>query len=107
MNSFNHYAYGAIGDWLYRVVAGIQPDPAQPGYRHILLRPRPGGRLTWAKASYESAYGPIASGWKRTEGGLEWEVSVPPNTTATRSFRAWRAKSWQTRLRIAKPSSNW
>ena len=83
MNSFNHYAYGAIGDWLYRVMAGIQPDPAQPGYRHILLRPRPGGRLTWAKASYASAFGPITSAWKRTEGGLEWEVSVPPNTTAT------------------------
>jgi alpha-L-rhamnosidase len=83
MNSFNHYAYGAIGDWLYRVVAGIQSDPAQPGYRHIILRPMPGGRLTYAKATYESAYGPITSAWKRTDGGLEWQVSVPPNTTAT------------------------
>ena len=83
MNSFNHYAYGAIGDWLYRVVAGIQPDPEQPGYRHILLRPRPGGRLTWAKASYETPYGTVSSHWQRTGGGLEWRVTVPPNTSAT------------------------
>jgi len=83
MNSFNHYAYGAIGDWLYRVVAGIQPDPAQPGYRHIVLRPRPGGRLTWAKASYETPYGTVSSHWRRTDAGLEWRVTVPPNTTAT------------------------
>ena len=83
MNSFNHYAYGAVGDWLYRVVAGIQSDPARPGYQHILLRPLPGGPLTWAKASYESAYGPIHSAWKLTDTGLEWQVTVPPNATAT------------------------
>ena len=83
MNSFNHYAYGAIGDWLYRVVAGIQSDPQHPGYKHIILKPQPGGRLSWARASYDSAYGTISSGWMRLDGGLEWRVSVPPNTTAT------------------------
>jgi alpha-L-rhamnosidase len=83
MNSFNHYAYGAIGDWLYRVVAGLQSDPEAPGYRHIILRPQPGGPLTWAKASYESPYGTIRSAWQRTAAGLEWQVTVPPNTTAT------------------------
>ena len=60
----------------------MRSDPAQPGYRHIIFRPRPGGRLTWVKASYESGYGPISSAWQRTDGGLDWQVSVPPNTTA-------------------------
>jgi alpha-L-rhamnosidase len=83
MNSFNHYAYGAVGDWLYRVVAGIQSDPEQPGYKHIILRPQPGGALTWARASYESPYGAISSAWRRTDEGLEWQVSIPPNSTAS------------------------
>ena len=48
MNSFNHYAYGSIGAWLYNTVAGIEIDPAQPGYKHIVLRPQPGGGLTHA-----------------------------------------------------------
>src|SRR5690606_18520101 len=53
-NSFNHYAYGAIGDWLYRTVAGIDSDPAAPGYQRFIIRPQPGGTLTWARASYDS-----------------------------------------------------
>jgi alpha-L-rhamnosidase len=83
MNSFNHYAYGAVGDWLYRVVAGIQSDPERPGYQHVILRPQPGGKLTWARASYESPYGRIHSSWKLTGDGLSWQVSLPANTTAT------------------------
>src|SRR5262249_26963420 len=61
MNSFNHYAYGAIGSWLYQVVAGIDVDPARPGYRHAVLRPRPGGDLTSAKATLDSVYGRLES----------------------------------------------
>ncbi|HKB45073.1 MAG TPA: family 78 glycoside hydrolase catalytic domain, partial [Chitinophagaceae bacterium] len=57
MNSFNHYAYGAIGDWMYRVVAGI--EIGKPGYKHILIQPQPDKRLRYAKASYESDYGQI------------------------------------------------
>jgi alpha-L-rhamnosidase len=83
MNSFNHYAYGAVGDWLYRVVAGLQSDPEQPGYQHVILKPRPGGALTWAGASYESPYGRIESAWQRAGDGLTWQVALPPNTTAT------------------------
>ncbi len=81
MNSFNHYAYGAIGDWLYRVVAGIEADPAQPGYKHILLKPRPGGGLTFAKAEHRSLFGLIKSHWTVEANSLTWEVTVPPNTT--------------------------
>jgi alpha-L-rhamnosidase len=62
-NSFNHYAFGAIGDWLYRVVAGIDPDPPAPGYKGIVFRPRPGGSLTWAEAGFNSLYGSIRSRW--------------------------------------------
>jgi alpha-L-rhamnosidase len=83
MNSFNHYAYGAIGDWLYRVVAGIELDPAAPGYKRIRIEPRPGGSLTWARARYESGYGAIESAWTLTDGHLELAVTIPPNTEAT------------------------
>jgi len=83
MNSFNHYAYGAIGDWLYRRVAGIDLDKEQAGYKHIWLRPLPGGELTYARASHESPYGKVASGWKLSENRLEVSVTIPPNTTAT------------------------
>jgi alpha-L-rhamnosidase len=83
MNSFNHYAYGAIGEWMYRVVAGIEIDEKQPGYKHILIQPQPGGGLTYAKASVESVYGHVASGWKIAEGKFSLTVEVPANTTAT------------------------
>jgi alpha-L-rhamnosidase len=63
MNSFNHYAYGAIGEWLYRVVGGIEVDPAEPGYKHVLFQPQPGGGLTTARATLDSPYGLVASAW--------------------------------------------
>ena len=83
MNSFNHYAYGAIGDWMYRVVAGIELDEAAPGYKHILIQPRPGGGLTHASASVKSGYGLVASDWEIADGKLTLKVEVPANTTAT------------------------
>ncbi|MBN3036099.1 MAG: alpha-L-rhamnosidase, partial [Bacteroidales bacterium] len=83
MNSFNHYAYGAIGNWLYQVVAGIGIDPDQPGYKHVIIHPRPGGGLTWAKASHESMYGTISSGWKKDGDQLTMEAEIPANTTAS------------------------
>ena len=83
MNSFNHYAYGAIGAWLYAVVAGIDADPEQPGYKHILFHPQPGGGLTHARATLQSMYGLIVSDWQIENGTFEWEIVVPPNTTAT------------------------
>ena len=83
MNSFNHYSYGAIGEWLYRVVAGIEADPNEPGYRHVLIQPQPGGGLTYARASLQSPYGEVASAWQLSEKDLRLQVSVPPNTHAT------------------------
>ncbi|HEX9186556.1 MAG TPA: family 78 glycoside hydrolase catalytic domain, partial [Vicinamibacteria bacterium] len=68
MNSFNHYAYGAIGEWMYRVVAGLDLDPREPGYRHVLVQPQPGGGLTAAEARLETPYGEAASGWALAEG---------------------------------------
>ncbi|HET6897346.1 MAG TPA: glycoside hydrolase family 78 protein, partial [Vicinamibacteria bacterium] len=83
MNSFNHYAYGAIGDWMYRVMAGIDTDDAAPGYKHILLQPRPGGGFTDVKASHETPYGKVASAWTIKDGTFDLRVEVPANTRAT------------------------
>jgi alpha-L-rhamnosidase len=83
MNSFNHYAYGAIGEWMYRVMAGIEIDDAAPGYKHILIQPRPGGGFTSVKASHETPYGKVGSAWTRQGGRFELAVEVPPNTSAT------------------------
>jgi alpha-L-rhamnosidase len=83
MNSFNHYAYGAVGDWMYRVVAGIDVDPEEPGYRHVRIRPRPGGGLTFARASLNTVYGDASSAWQLDSGTFRLTVHVPPNTHAT------------------------
>ncbi len=87
MNSFNHYAYGAIGDWMYQVVAGIEleagADFATPGYQHVRIQPQPGGELTYARASLDSLYGAIASAWEQTEEGFTLRVEIPANTRAT------------------------
>lgn len=82
MNSFNHYAYGAIGMWMYGAVAGIRLDEAHPGYKHILIAPHPGGGLTFARASVDSEYGKVASGWEVADGKFKLKVEVPPNATA-------------------------
>ena len=83
MNSFNHYAYGAIGEWLYHYVAGMDIDPENPGYKHILLAPHPGGGLTHANAEFLSLYGKVKSAWKMDGNDFVYEVTVPANTTAT------------------------
>jgi alpha-L-rhamnosidase len=94
MNSFNHYAYGAIGEWMYRNVAGIEQDEQHPGYKHILIQPHPGGGLTSASASVLSMYGRVASGWKIADEKMTLSVEVPANTTAT--VRLPKAKLEQT-----------
>ncbi|KAB2344514.1 Bacterial alpha-L-rhamnosidase [Actinomadura rudentiformis] len=81
MTSFNHYALGAVADWMHRTVAGLAP--AEPGYRRLLVRPRPGGGLTHARASHLTPYGPAEVSWALTGGDLAVNVLVPPNTTAT------------------------
>ncbi|MEH6307932.1 glycoside hydrolase family 78 protein [Olivibacter sp. CPCC 100613] len=82
MNSFNHYAYGAIGDWMYQQIAGIQALSDMPGYKEFVIAPRPGGGLSFANASLETVYGKIVSNWKITGNEMEIRVDVPPNTRA-------------------------
>jgi alpha-L-rhamnosidase len=84
MVSFNHYAYGAVADWLHAAVAGLRPDPDDPGYHHVLVEPRPGGGLTSAAASLRTHYGDTSVAWRQDgDGSLRVEVVLPPNTSAT------------------------
>ncbi|KAA1418114.1 Bacterial alpha-L-rhamnosidase [Mumia zhuanghuii] len=104
MNSFNHYAYGAVGNWMYQTIGGIQPDPEQPGYRHFTIAPQPGGDLDHADARYESGYGEIRSRWSRKHGRLTLQVTVPVNTTATVKIPASSVDAVTERGRPAKKS---
>ncbi|WP_223693257.1 alpha-L-rhamnosidase [Leifsonia poae] len=87
MTSFNHYALGAVADWLHRVVAGL--SPAAPGYREIRFAPRPGGGLTRAAARHESPYGTVAISWRLDDGELIVETEVPSGTTAVFDLDGW------------------
>ncbi|KYP15441.1 glycoside hydrolase family 78 protein [Flavihumibacter sp. CACIAM 22H1] len=93
MNSFNHYAYGAIGEWMYQHIAGIQADPAHPGFKSVIIRPSPGGGLTYAKASLLTAYGRLESGWKKEGDGMVLELTIPANTSATVYFKTSNAEN--------------
>lgn len=92
MNSFNHYAYGAVAEWMYRYMAGIAPDASNPGFKHIVLSPVVDNRtnlnnqqrITDVKATFASPYGAVKSNWvRRDNGAVEYSVTVPANTTAT------------------------
>jgi alpha-L-rhamnosidase len=83
MNSFNHYAYGAIGDWMYSVAAGIEIDVSAPGYKHILIQPQPGGGLTRVRASHLSPYGKVSSDWELNNQEFQLVAELPTNTRAT------------------------
>jgi alpha-L-rhamnosidase len=83
MNSFNHYAIGAVGEWMWRVIAGINPDPDEPGFSNVVVSPVPGGGLTWARATHRTIRGPVSVEWSREGGAFTLFVSVPPNVTAT------------------------
>lgn len=82
MNSFNHYAFGAVGNWMYRNIGGIDLDPEVPGYKRSRIAPRPGAGLTSARASLETPYGTLASAWKLDQDRFTLDVTVPPNTSA-------------------------
>ena len=84
MKSYNHYAYGAVLEWMYGTMAGIQPDPKSPGWRHFILAPKPDRRMGHVTAQFDSPYGRIESAWAyEKDGTWNWRVCVPPNTTAT------------------------
>jgi alpha-L-rhamnosidase len=84
MNSFNHYAYGAIGDWMYRVIAGLDTEesPDGVGYKKIVIKPHPGGKLTWVNLDYESRQGKISVHWKIANNKFLMDVVIPKGTTA-------------------------
>ena len=82
MNSFNHYAIGSVGEWMYSNVLGIQRQPGEPGFQHFVIRPQIGGTLTWAKGTYRSMYGDIVSGWRLNDGVLRMNLEIPANTSA-------------------------
>jgi alpha-L-rhamnosidase len=83
MNSFNHYAYGAIGDWMYRNISGIDTYTDGPGYKKIIVKPHPGGHLEYANASLETGYGQLLVQWKIIENKFEMVAEIPANTTAS------------------------
>jgi alpha-L-rhamnosidase len=83
MNSFNHVAIGAVGEWLYRHILGIQLDEQKPGFRHFLIKPEPCAELTWAKGNYHSINGNIEVSWTNEGGAFKLDLVVPANTTAT------------------------
>lgn len=93
MNSFNHYSYGAVSEWMYRFMGGIESDEAYPGFKHIIFQPTPDTRtklpsgqehITWVNATYKSYYGAIKSAWAmKGDGRITYTATVPINTTAT------------------------
>ena len=81
MTSFNHYALGAVADWMHRVIGGIAP--LEPGYAKVLIAPQPGGGITWSRASLETRHGRVAVSWDRqSSGSFDLEVTVPNGVTA-------------------------
>ncbi|MBZ4033737.1 glycoside hydrolase family 78 protein [Flavobacterium sp. 17A] len=82
MNSFNHYAYGAIGDWMYRVVAGLDIEGDGVGYKKIRIHPHIGGDLTNVSADYKTPYGKLSSHWEIKNGTLSLKTEIPANATA-------------------------
>jgi len=81
-SSQNHFMLGQIMEWFYRDLAGIAPDPSEPGFKRVVIRPQPIGDLAWARASYEAPRGRIVSAWRREGGQIELKVAVPVGATA-------------------------
>ena len=83
MNSFNHYAYGAVLGWMYRVAAGISTDAKSPGFKRIFMAPKPDRRLGWVKAQYRSEAGAIKSAWRYVGEKWIWEFTIPEGVVAS------------------------
>lgn len=93
MNSFNHYAIGAVGEWMWRTIIGISPDEKAPGWKHFFIRPIPGGGLTSAQGTYRSIQGAISVEWEIKSGAFHLTFEVPANTTATVQLPGSKAKA--------------
>jgi alpha-L-rhamnosidase len=82
-SSLNHIMLGDISNWFYRSLAGLNPDPAKPGFKNVIVRPRPINNLPSAKAEHRSMHGTVKVAWKKEGKSFELDVAVPANTTAT------------------------
>jgi alpha-L-rhamnosidase len=105
MNSFNHWALGAVGEWVWRELAGFNPDETAPGYKHFFIHPRPAPGLNWVRSEYRSIRGAITSNWRVGHGFLTLEVIIPPNTTATVFVPASDPRSVRERGRSAQTAN--
>src|SRR5664280_2954883 len=83
MNSHNHPMMGSVSAWFYKYLAGINVDPNAPGFKRFIVRPYPLGDLTFVRSGYASMYGQIRSDWRKEDGAMHLNVTVPVNTTAT------------------------
>ena len=83
MNSFNHYAYGSVLDWMYGYAAGISPDEDAPGFERVIIAPHPDKRIAWFEARYDSDYGTITSRWEHTPDGVRYEITTPVEAEIT------------------------
>jgi alpha-L-rhamnosidase len=100
MNSFNHYAYGAVGDWMVSTVAGL--EIGAPGYRKIVFKPRPGGTITWAEANLKTPQGTASIRWDLKDGKLELQLIVPPGSEAALSLPS----GWKAEADVLKPGTH-
>jgi alpha-L-rhamnosidase len=95
MNSYNHYAYGAVADWIYRYAAGVDTSAMSPGFHTIVLHPVFDARLGSVSFDYDSTYGPIHSDWKIGNGTAGWHVTIPANTTGWLPLSADEAQKYK------------
>jgi alpha-L-rhamnosidase len=86
MNSYNHYAYGAVAEWIYRYAAGLDTDVNDPGFHGISLDPQFDSRLGSLEVSYQSPYGMVSSSWLVKGETVQWNITIPPNTSARLSL---------------------
>jgi alpha-L-rhamnosidase len=98
MNSYNHYAYGAVADWIYRYAAGVDTTVADPGFHTIFLHPNFDSRLGSLELDYQSNYGPIRSAWTLSNTETVWKITIPPNAKgilpiASREMSRWSLDS--------------
>ncbi|MGC8669141.1 MAG: glycoside hydrolase family 78 protein [Chthonomonadales bacterium] len=99
--SLDHIMFGDISAWFYQTLAGINPDPQQPGFRHFFIRPMPGADLTWVRAWHASPFGVIESAWRTAGSTFTLRVTVPPDTTATVTIPGAEAASVRIGGRVA------
>ncbi len=82
MNSFNHYAYGSVGEWMFQSILGIDADDSIPAFKKIIMKPSPDKSMSYAKGQYKSVYGTIKSSWKLSDENYRFEITIPANAYA-------------------------